>query len=81
MRYHLYAVSCTGGFYPVLSATPPTTSYKDLSDLEEIYQRLRPGHGKTYVTTIVRCDENGNVNEEDASFMRREAEILVSLQL
>ena len=79
MKYQLYVVTNSGGFYPALTATPPSESRKDVSDLEEICQRMRPGYGKTYITVITRHDDSGLINEEDAEFMRKEADILVSL--
>lgn len=48
--------------------------------MDGIYQRMRPGYGKSYVTVIAKCNADGSVNEKDSEFMRKEAEILVQLQ-
>lgn len=79
MRYQLYVVTNSGGFYPALTATPPSENYKDVSDLEDLVQRLRPGYGRSYITVVARHGDKGILYEEDAEFMKKEAEILVSL--
>ena len=79
MKYQLYVVTNSGGFYPALTATPPTDSFKDVSDLEEIVKRLRPGYGKIYVTVVTKHGDDGNLNEEDSDFMRKEAALLMEL--
>lgn len=76
MKYQLYVVSCSGGFYPALNSTPPTESLQDTEALEVLLHRLRPGHGRHYSTVIVRVGEDGSLDTSDIEFMQREADIL-----
>jgi hypothetical protein len=79
VKYQLYVITSSGGFYPALTATPPSDDYHTVSRLEEAVQRLRPGFGKHYITVIARHDDLGELNEEDLAFMKKEAEILLEL--
>lgn len=76
MRYQLYVISCTGGFYPALNSSPPTESLQDIKALEEVIRRLRPGYGRHYVTAVVRCNPDDTLLSDDIESMRREADIL-----
>ncbi len=48
----------TEGWAPVLSCATVTQNVREVRELDDIYQRLRPGFGREYLTHITRIDEN-----------------------
>lgn len=59
------------GWYPILSCVPATVNVRDIRDLDDIYQRLRPGFGRDYLTHITRIDENFAPLEQELVTLER----------
>ena len=62
MKYHLMHIGALGS-YPVLTGVSPTDDAVLLQSLDDIYRKLRHGHGIYYTTLICEIDDNGLMNE------------------
>lgn len=69
MKYHLMHIGVLGS-YPVLTGVPPTEDVGLLESLDDVYRRLRHGHGIYYTTLICETNDEGLIT--DCSFKRIE---------
>jgi hypothetical protein len=59
------------GWCPALQGVHASSNAKDVREFDDIYQRIRPGYGKSYVTHITRIDENFLPLEQELAVLER----------
>ena len=62
------------GWYRALPDAPAQKSVKEIRELEDVYQRMVPGHFRNYYTFIMKCDENFDLSEHDINILKRQSE-------
>ena len=75
VKFCLFIVTADG-WYNALTNAPAHGRVCDIVKLEELIQKIRPGHGEHYLTHVTKCSEKSVPLEKEYLVLERYSETL-----